>query len=63
MLTLLRVPFSVEAMRPWRTPDQACGLPYCEEAESKSAVWFSVTGYKLRERLAVPVAETCDGKP
>jgi len=52
---------SLGAMRPWRTPDQACGLR--QEAESKSAGWFSVTGYNLRERLAVPVAETRDVKP
>ena len=78
----LRVPFSVEAMRPWRTPGRACGPSVAQRnshehtmegglrrrfrilsgrgGESECRRGFAVTGYRLRERLAAPVAETRD---
>jgi len=63
MLTLLRVPF-LDGDAP--LAHAGSGLwpgRLAKRPRVRVGAGFSVTGYKLRERLAVPVAETRDVKP
>ena len=65
MLTLLRVPFCVWAMRYWRTPDWACG-PRCPELDAEgAAAAFDFVPISEGKRLArlLPPASASDFRP